>query len=66
MAGRWGGDIKGRRRSSAQSRKKRDWQAPRVPPQPSFQARLRAGGVVLAGAGSYFLCVAGALLTSLA
>lgn len=62
MAGRWGGDIKGRRRGEG-GRRRREWQAPRTPPPPRMVDRLRAGGVVLAGAGFYLVALAGALLT---
>jgi hypothetical protein len=59
MGGRWGGDIKGRRRAD---RHGRVWTPPR-PPKPivPLEARARAGAL-LAAAGAYILVVAGALL----
>lgn len=64
MAGRWGGDIKGRRRGSS-GKRRRDWQAPRAQPaEPRLEPRLRAG-TMLAGVGVYLLVSGGALLTLL-
>jgi hypothetical protein len=62
MGGRWGGNIKGRRRGTAQQRQPRIW-APKPPkpaPRPDLAAR---GALLLSGAGAYLLLLAGALLT---
>lgn len=63
MAGRWGGDIKGRRRGSS-GKRRRDWQAPRAQPaEPRLEPRLRAG-TMLAGVGFYLVVSAAGLLVA--
>lgn len=55
MSGRWGGDIKGRRQSTSE-RKRRDQDKP-----PRQDERLRAG-TIIAATGFYLLTLAGAAL----
>lgn len=62
MGGRWGGDIKGRRREQSRRIKepRRTWNGPRQPPTPRPGL---AAPTLLAGVAMYLLVLAGALLT---
>lgn len=61
MSGRYGGDIKGKRRSG---RRKRDWLAPRVAPRPTPRLPLQVrAGTLVAAYGMYLVTLAGTLLT---
>lgn len=59
MAGRYGGDIRGKRRSSRKPR--RLWDAPRVTPRPMRPVDRPAAfsGAIIAAYGMYLIALAG-------